>query len=440
MLNFFKRYKSNNSSFNSILKSTSKAFFIKLSNAVFGFLFNILLAKQIGAEGSGVYYLAFSVNTISILISEMGMRNVLLRFVASYSADKNWDGIKGIIQKTYLFSGVMAIIISVLIFFNSTLIASHFFNNLETASVIKYMSLAIFPTTLILLSSSILKGLERFKEGLIVGGLLVPLFGVPTMWILTSLYGVMGAVASLVIVSSLALLIAIYWVNKFLPSLNLYQSNFETKLMFTTGLPLFMIAVTNFIMAGGDVMFLGYWEEQEDVGVYGLAKRISALTAFILVAINSIVAPKFSKLYSQGKIEELKKVAQDSAKLLTFFAFPTLLFFLIFASIIMNFVGKDFSGGGNILIILAIGQFVNVITGSVGYLLMMCGFEKIMRNNIVIVSILTAILYVLLIPKYGIYGAALASAFGLATQNLIAFYLVKKKIGFWVFPKLNFKR
>lgn len=433
-----KRIGSKDQGFNSILKKTSAAFSIKLGNAFLGFLYNILLAKMIGAEGAGIYYLAFSFVSIPKLISELGFRNVLLRFVSSNAGDKNWVAVKGLIRQTYLFSCLMACLFVVVIFFNATFIAEKFFDDVSTGIMtVKIMSLGLLPMTLILHSAAILKALEKYKEGLIIGGLMVPLLGIPLMLILTNLYGVIGAVYSLVTVNLITLVVGLYWIWKFLPNLSNYTGSFNTKLIFATGIPLFLIAITNFIMAGGDVMFLGYWEDDSNVGVYGLAKRIAALTAFILVAINSIVAPKFSKLYAQGKIEELKSVAQNSMKLLALFAFPAVGFLTIFAPQIMSLIGKDFEGGYIVLIILALGQFVNVLTGSVGFLLMMTGFEKEMTANIVIVSFVTAGLYFFLIPTYGIIGAAIASAFGLAVQNIVAFILVKVKLGFWVVPKLK---
>ena len=424
--------------FNSILKKTSAAFSIKFLNAALGFIFNIVLAKMIGANEAGVYYLAFSIVSVPKLIAELGFRNVLLKYISSNSADKNWSAVKGLLRKTFAYTSILALVFVFLIFINSEYIASIFFDDiLIGAKTVKIMCFGIFPMTLILLVSATLKGLEKYKEGLIVGGLIVPSIGIPLMTLLTTYYGVIGAVYSLVIVNIIALSFGVMWIAKYIPKLSNYDALFDTKLIISTGIPFFLIAITNFVMAGGDVMFLGYWVEDVDVGIYGLAKRIAALTAFILVAINSIVAPKFAKLYAQGKIDELKTVARNSMKLLCLFAIPAVLFLTIFAPQIMTYVGEDFSKGYLILIILALGQFVNVITGSVGYLLMMTGFEKEMTVNIIIVSLLTTILYLTLIPIYGVMGAAFASAFGLALQNVIAFILVKLKLGFWVYPKLR---
>ncbi len=433
-----KKFGSKDNSFNSIFKNTSTAFIIKLLNAVAGFAYNVLLAKQIGAEGAGVYYLAFSVNSIAILISELGFRNVLLRFVASTSGENNWSETKGVIAKTFLISGLLGLLAFILIYLNAEFIAITFFQDTSITEAVKIMSIGILPMTFILLCSAILKGLTKFKEGLIIGGLMVPLIGIPLMFLLTKWYGVIGAVYSLVIVNIITLILGLFWCFKYLPQLRTVKASFSTALIFSTGFPLFIIAFTNFVMAGGDVLFLGYWEDNNEVGIYGLAKRIAALTAFILVAINSIVAPKFARLYKQGKMNELKNVAQNSVKLLLLFAIPAVLVLTLFSDLIMELVGKDFSTGGQILIILALGQFINVITGSVGYLLMMCGFEKAMTINIVVVALFTALLYYFLIPSLGITGAAIASATGLALQNIIAFILVKIHLGFWVIPKFKF--
>ncbi len=84
---------------------------------------------------------------------------------------------------------------------------------------------------------------------------------------------------------------------------------------------------------------------------------------------------------------------------------------------------------------LAIGQFVNVATGSVGYLLMMSGNEKLMRNNVAFVAVMSVVLNALFVPIYGPFGAVIATAVCLASQNLIAAYMVRSRLGintmFW---------
>jgi O-antigen/teichoic acid export membrane protein len=90
-----------------------------------------------------------------------------------------------------------------------------------------------------------------------------------------------------------------------------------------------------------------------------------------------------------------------------------------------------------VLSILAIGQFVNVITGSVGYLLTMCGYERLQRNNFAVCAVLSVLLNVLLVPRMGAIGAAIATAATLAVQMLIAAAIVWRKLGVITVPLLD---
>ncbi len=423
--------------FLSIIKKSSIAFFIKCSNAVISFAFNVILARLIGAEGAGVYYVAISVSTISVLFCSLGFNNVLLRYVSMFSETKEWGKVNGVIRKTLIISSSIALIISSLLFLNSNFISEFFFSKNELSEPIKLMSLAILPITIISLSQDILKGLEKYKEALIVGGLLVPLLGIPLLFIFVNLYNIEGAIMAFVISNILSLITAYYFINKHVPNFTLRKGNFDNKLIYGMSIPLFIMAITNFLIVGGDLFILGIWENNHNIGLYGAAKRLSILVGFILIAVNSIITPKIAKYYAQGEMKALKNIAQRSTLLLIVLALPIFLFILIFPGFVMSILGEEFIDGSLILIILAFGQYINVSTGSVGYLLILSGHEKLMRNNIVFVSILVLVLYILLIPSFGILSAAIISASGLVLQNLIALFLVRQKLGFWVIPSIK---
>ncbi len=183
--------------------------------------------------------------------------------------------------------------------------------------------------------------------------------------------------------------------------------------------------------------FLGIWGTKADVGVFGAAWRTAMLTSFILVSVNSIVAPKFAALYSQGDMVGLASTARKSAMMMTLFAAPILLLFVVAPEFVMRIFGKGFESGGLLLTILAIGQFVNVATGSVGYLLIMCGRERLMRNNTLVVGVFSVGMNLVFIPLFGALGAAVAGALSLAIFNLGAFYLVWKSLDIWTLPVLE---
>lgn len=116
------------------------------------------------------------------------------------------------------------------------------------------------------------------------------------------------------------------------------------------------------------------------------------------------------------------------------FAAPVLLLFIVAPSWVMGLFGPEFTTGGTVLLVLALGQFINVATGSVGFVLIMTGNERLARNNTVIAATVSLVLNVLLIPRLGALGAAIATAASIASLNLSAAYLVKRQLGILTIP------
>jgi O-antigen/teichoic acid export membrane protein len=111
-------------------------------------------------------------------------------------------------------------------------------------------------------------------------------------------------------------------------------------------------------------------------------------------------------------------------------AAPVVTLMVCFPHWLMWLFGDEFVAGAPLLRILAIGQFINVATGSVGYLLMMTGHEKDMRNSLLVVAPCSILLSLWLIPLYGATGAAVATALAIAGQNLLAVFWVRRRLGF----------
>jgi O-antigen/teichoic acid export membrane protein len=120
-------------------------------------------------------------------------------------------------------------------------------------------------------------------------------------------------------------------------------------------------------------------------------------------------------------------LASISAKMMTLLASPILLAFIFLPGLVLTIFGSEFRDGSSALTILALGQFVNVATGSVGYILIMTGHERTERNIAASFVLINAILNFILIPRLGIEGAALATATSLALRNLTAYFVLRYK-------------
>jgi O-antigen/teichoic acid export membrane protein len=103
---------------------------------------------------------------------------------------------------------------------------------------------------------------------------------------------------------------------------------------------------------------------------------------------------------------------------------------MVCPGVILRWFGSDFSEGALALMILAVGQLVNAATGAVEPLLIMSGHEKYVRNNTLASALCNLLLNLLLIPLWGINGAAVADSLTIALQNLTASFWAQKKLGF----------
>lgn len=197
---------------------------------------------------------------------------------------------------------------------------------------------------------------------------------------------------------------------------------------------MFIIAMMGMAMNWVDTICLGVWRTAGEVGIYNAAIRTARMTSFILVAINSIAAPKYSALFTQGRLGDLERVARLSSLLMILATLPLLVIFLAAPETVMGLFGVEFREAAGILRILAIGQLVNVATGSIGFILLMTGLEKPFQNIMLIFVVLNVLLNILLVPPLGIAGAAIASALSVAGQNVAAVVVGKRKLGVNVLP------
>jgi O-antigen/teichoic acid export membrane protein len=91
----------------------------------------------------------------------------------------------------------------------------------------------------------------------------------------------------------------------------------------------------------------------------------------------------------------------------------------------MSFFGEEYIIGASTLFILGLAQLINTAVGANGYIMNMCGYEKVLLINDIFMAVINIILNYIMIPKYGIMGAAIATAISIASFNLFKLFQVK---------------
>jgi len=417
------------SHFQEVVRKASAVFLLQVVGAGFGFLLNILLARLFGAQGAGFYYLTLTVMMIATVFGRMGLDNTVMRFIAINFQKRAWHKIAGIYRYSMGLAATISLLVTGIVFVTANWIAESIFSEPALISIIRIMSLGIIPSVLLILHAQAFKGLHRSALAILISSVAASGLNIALLIPLSRLFGTDGIAIAYVTAQVILLLVsAIVW-RHLVINPQAQKATFDMKLLIFTSLPLFWVASMSLVMKWTDTFMLGIWTDAGEVGIYGVAVRTAFLTSFVLSAVNSVVAPKFATLYEEGNLPALGKLARNSALLMTLLVLPLLVAFIFFSNQILAIFGEEFVRGDTALAILACGQFVNVATGSVGHLLIMSGHERIFRTNIVFGAILNVVLNFLLIPRFGLAGAAAATATATMAMNLRAVLLAKKYLG-----------
>jgi O-antigen/teichoic acid export membrane protein len=206
---------------------------------------------------------------------------------------------------------------------------------------------------------------------------------------------------------------------------------YETKRWIKSAISLAFIGGMQVIMAQTDIVMLKILKGPKWVGIYSVANRAATLVPFILVAVNQAFAPVVAELVASGRKEKLQKEVTYTARMVFAFSLPVALGFIFFGKFFLSLYGSEFIRGYTPLVILCLAQLVNAGAGSVGMLLAMAHYEREITIGIGVATVVNVFLNTLLIPKWGIEGAAVATGSSIIIWNFLLAWYVWKRLGIY---------
>lgn len=419
-----------------ILSKGAIAFLLKIVGAGLAFGFNVAITRQLGAQGAGVYFLSLTIITLVAVLGRMGTDNSVTRYVAENASEQDWGAVKGVVRHATRITIAVSILLSFGLFIMADWSAKNIFSDPSLAAPLRYMSLAIVPFAWMTIQARALQGLKNVRDSMLIQSVLVPLVAGALVLLLAPRFGVDGAAMAYIGGVSVALAYGLAQWRKCMAEQRQISPCFDVWHLMASSIPLLGAMLVEQLTLALPVLLLGVWANSSEVGLFGAANRAAMLVGLVLIAANSIIAPKMAALYRQKDMEGLERVTRQSALLLTLMALPAFAAFLLAPRWVMSLFGSDFTEAWLMLVVMSLGQLVNVMTGSVGFLLIMTGRGKSFLSANIASLAICATLCVALIPWYSGLGAATASAVALAIVNLLRVRYVWREMGIRVIPKM----
>jgi len=411
-----------------LYKGSFLVFIIRGFSIMCGYIFSFLIALYYGAEGVGIFSISHTLLSIATLVSVLGLDITSVRLI---SKNKSLENVRALYFKILKVVIPFSILLSIILFFSSSFI-SYILNDSQLIHSLKLVCFGILPLSIIYIHSEGLRGLKEVKLYSLLKYAMIPLFSSIILFLMDKSKfenfedPVFAYLISIIVTFFVSLFL---WINKNGYSIS---NNIEIsfKYLLNISIPILLTTSMFHIINWTDTIILGYYNTSRDIGIYNICLKMSMSSSIVLFSINSIAAPKFSELYSAKKFVEFKNVIKLSSKMIFWLSLPILLIIGFKADFLLNIFGLEFIEGKRALYVLLFGQFINVLCGSVGYILMMTNKQKILRNIIVVSASLNFALNILLIPIYGILGAAIATTTSLILWNILSLLYVYKQYGF----------
>ena len=401
---------------------------VKVLAAVSLFAVNVVVTRTVGPSQAGLFFLAFTLVTILATVGRSGLDQAIVRFVAKDRACSGGSALHNIYCKATVWAFAFTAVLAALVYNSAGWINQSVFSLSGFEDVLKVAVVAAPFMALYIVQAQALQGLKQVSKSMFVASVSLPV--IILTCVLASGHSQATDIAIyFIIAAAVSALIGGYLWFQSAPKVCQPQP-FASSVLRRACMPLWTVAIVHQVIQWSSQLILGIGEDAESVAFFATAQRTAMLTSFILFAVNTIVAPKFAAMHATGDMEGIKRTALLSVRIMLLVSVPVTLFILLFPEWLMSMFGDAFTAAATALMILTIGQFVNIATGSVGYLLSMTGNETKVRDNVVISGILSVALGIILIPHFGVIGAAIAYACGVASQNLLGVYQVKKYLGF----------
>ncbi len=418
----------------SFIKKAGIAFVIQAMGVSLGYLLQVILARVMNHEEYGLYIYVLTWATICGVICNLGIPVAVLRFIPQYTIQGDWGRFQGVIRGSSRLTFAVSIGMSLL--GTVVVLSINSYARLENLTVILFGVWTVPLLALENLQGNLFRGGRQMVAAYGPSKVLRPLLfmggvGAMLLWEgsqkLTSLFVfIITIVTYLILVFSQQVLIQ----RDLLTQGKREKPIYEFRSWLRVSLPLLLITGFVIILYQTDILMIGVLLGPSEVGVYNAATKTSYLALFVYTAIEAIGAPTIASLYTKGDRVQMQKVVTTMAHLVFWPTMVVTLLLIAFGNYILGLFGAEFVAAQWSLTILVLGQLVNAATGPVGYMLDLTDHQDQSARVRCCTAVINLVLNYILIPKFGIVGAAIATAIAVSLDNLVIYFLVVKYIGF----------
>lgn len=399
---------------------------LAISSAVH-FLLRVVLGRELGASGLGLYTLVFTIYMFGMQFAAFGIGAALTKYVAEHN--ENLKKVKDFVSSGVIGSFISGLTVGIILYLSSNAIAINFFHCSEMGYLLKITAFCFPFIALQKTALGTLNGLRKMNYfallHIVQNVSVVALSVVLVILFKMNVTGaVFGFVLPTIVMGPLALL--------FIKDLFKVPSKlFNTVLRELSWFGVYVVLANSMSMINTqiDSLLIGYFMNEVEVGYYAVAVVLIHGITLLPSAVQRITNPAIASYHGKNDYENIRKLIKKTmVKTFLITAFFSVLLVIFGRFLIGVLFTEEFFPAYIPLLILLIGYSIYAPLISVGGALPSMGKVNVAFKIDALCALMNTILNIILIPKFGIFGAASATSLSLMISVVIKLYFIKRYI------------
>lgn len=411
------------------------AFLIRVFGAAVVYLAHVLLANWMGGFDFGVYVYVWTWLVLIAGLAPLGIAYSAQRFIPEYTAAGETDRLRGFLIGSRLLSFGLGVAVGtagvavVLAFWGA--IPAHY----RTPFLLAFACVPLFAL------ASAQDGIARTYNWINIA--IVPAFVAQPLivlaivsvdhWLDLPVTAVVAMAATATAILASVILQTIALQRELGRTVEGGPRRYETGRWFRTALPIFMVDGFYFLLTYVDILVLQLFVNPAQIGIYYAATKTLVVISFVYYAVSAAYAHRFSEAHFSGQRERLEFYVREATRWTFWPSLAVALVLLALGRPILTLFGEEFISGYPILFLLVVGLLARASIGPGERLLIMVGEQKLCAAIYATAFATNLVLCLLLVPRFGLIGAAVSTATALVVESLLLFVLAKRRLGLHVF-------
>lgn len=411
-----------------ILRGSAVVSVMSLFAAFTSYFVRVILARQLTLEEYGLFFAIFTLINFTYFLKDFGLQQASAKYIAEFRVHNRYDKIKAVIKFMTCFQFIIGSILVIIFYASADLLATYYFQNPMASWLLRIMIFHIIFGIVIKVYKATFQGFQKMRYFSLLEFLRI--FSVLVMILLfLSKYGIKSAAIAYTIAP---LFVGVLLFKKFLkyyPSKETASSSDGLYLqMIWFGLPVMLTAMGGEIISFFDTLILTYFRPLAEVGIYQVVLPTTVATLLLGRSVAVTIFPMVSEYWAKKDYDKIKKGIKLFYKVSPLLIIPLIFSYILAGPFLRIFFGPEFLPGLSAMRILFTGVFIYFI-GMINYhVLAGIGYPGDNAKILISGGAVNIIFNFILIPSYGMIGAAIATLISYIWVTGYSTYKIKRRV------------